>query len=87
MVGGRGHPGHFLNSCHIWSKEQLMQAKNDDRKQWSVESLMHGCMQVYEDDDLHGGQRSHKQRVNIIVNYAPWLPNFVIRSLMMILPT
>ena len=36
---------------------------------WSEESLMW----VYNDDDLHGGQRSN------VVNYVLWLPNLVRR--------
>ena len=35
---------------------------------WSEESLM----QVYDDDDLHGGQRSSEVKCG---NYVLWLPN------------
>ena len=35
---------------------------------WSEESLM----QVYDDDDLHGGQRSSEVKCG---NYVIWLPN------------
>ena len=39
---------------------------------WSEESLM----QVYDDDDLHGGQRSSEVKCG---NYVLWLPNLVRR--------
>ena len=40
---------------------------------WSEESLM----QVYDDDDLHGGQRSSGVKCG---NYVLWLPNLVRRN-------
>ena len=40
---------------------------------WSEESLM----QVYDDDDLHGGQRSSEVKCG---NYVIWLPNLVRRN-------
>ena len=40
---------------------------------WSEESLM----QVYDDDDLHGGQRSSEVKCG---NYVLWLPNLVRRN-------
>ena len=40
---------------------------------WSEESLM----QVYDDDDLHGGQRSSEVKCR---NYVIWLPNLVRRN-------
>ena len=47
---------------------------------WSEESLM----RVYNDDDLHGGQRSSEVKCGKlcgknVVNYVLWLPNLVRR--------
>ena len=39
---------------------------------WSEESLM----QIYDDDDLHEGQRSSEVKCG---NYVLWLPNLVRR--------
>ena len=40
-------------------------------------NLEESLMQVYEEDDLHGGQRSSEVKCG---NYVLWLPNLVKRN-------
>ena len=66
---------------HIWSKEALMQAENDDdldlhqghHHSQLASALLLTKMQAENDDDLDGGQRSNG------VNYVIWLPYLIKR--------
>ena len=70
---------------HIWSKEPLMQAENDDdlhggqRSSEVKYNMCHGyhiwskelLMQVTNDDDLHGGQKSSEVKCGKLC-YQTW---------------